>query len=250
MSRALFASAAVLALGSLFAACGGDSGSRRTIAITQLDEGCTPASVDLKAGEKVTFQVKNEGKHDREVEGIDGTKLEEVLVPSGRTRSINYTAPGSEGVQKVKCYVPAGDAAIIELRVSGKAEAGSEDGGDDAASAAKYATDKQPNATVDAELISYEIKADRPSVPSGPSKFIGRNTSGEVHELYVLREKDDGSYETAGEAEDIAAGESKDLVLDLPPGKYLLACLITPGEAGSTVDHFEKGMKLPFEVTD
>ena len=88
-------------LASFAAACGGDSGPRRTIKITQTDEGCTPASIDLATGEKVKFEVKNDGRKDREVEGIDGTKLEEVLVPSGRTRSLDYTAPGAAGTGNI-----------------------------------------------------------------------------------------------------------------------------------------------------
>ena len=114
---------APLALGtvivsSLFGACSGDDGTRRTIAITQTDDGCTPDKIDLATGEKVRFEVTNSGKKDREVEGIDGTKLEEVLVPSGKTRSLNFTAPGTAGTQKVKCYVPGGNTVLIELNVT------------------------------------------------------------------------------------------------------------------------------------
>ena len=42
--------------------------------------------------------------------------------------------------------------------------------------------------------------------------------------------------------------KSGEVTLDLPPGKYVLACLIAAGEAGSTKDHFAEGMKLDFEV--
>jgi plastocyanin len=111
----------VLFLASIVAACGGDDGERRIIAITQTDDGCTPDMIELTAGEKVKFEVTNDGKKDREVEGIDGTKLEEVLVPSGKTRTLNYTAPGSAGTQKVKCYVPGGNTVLIELNVTAAA---------------------------------------------------------------------------------------------------------------------------------
>jgi plastocyanin len=114
---ALFFGAAVAA-STFFAACGsGDSADRRTVQITQTDDTCTPASIDLAVGEKVKFEVKNEGKKDQEVEGIDGTKLEETLIPSGKTRSLNYTAPSEAGTQKVKCYTPGGASTIIELNV-------------------------------------------------------------------------------------------------------------------------------------
>ncbi|MBA4181795.1 MAG: hypothetical protein C0506_14490 [Anaerolinea sp.] len=115
-------SLSVSILGTLAAtgaiACGGDNGSRRVITITQTDDGCAPPSINLAVGEKVKFEVKNEGARDREVEGVDGTKLEEVLVPSGKTRSLNFTAPNEAGTGKVKCYVPGGNTTIIELKVS------------------------------------------------------------------------------------------------------------------------------------
>lgn len=109
---------AAVAASSFFAACGSDdSGDRRVIQITQSDDSCSPAAIDLAQGEKVKFEVKNEGKKDQEVEGIDGTKLEELLIPSGKTRSINYTAPREPGEQKVKCYAPGGASTILTLNV-------------------------------------------------------------------------------------------------------------------------------------
>lgn len=102
----------------LLAACGGgDDTDRRVIQIVQTDDSCTPDSIDLAAGEKVKFEVKNEGKKDKEVEGIEGTKVEEILVPSGKTRTLNYTAPKEAGTAKVKCYVPGGSNTIISLNI-------------------------------------------------------------------------------------------------------------------------------------
>jgi len=37
-------------------------------------------------------------------------------------------------------------------------------------------------------------------------------------------------------------------VKNLKPGKYELACLITPGEFGATVDHYQQGMHTEFIV--
>ncbi|MEP7215444.1 MAG: cupredoxin domain-containing protein [Anaerolineaceae bacterium] len=247
LSRIFSFGLAASALASLAVACGsGDGSPRRVIAITQTDGGCAPASIELTTGEKVKFEVKNDGKRDREVEGIDGTKLEEVLVPSGRTRSLDYTAPGVAGVGKIKCYIPGGNTTIIELVISGEAKA---DVGGDGAAGNSLKTTKPAQATVNVKLASFEVSADKLSVTNGATRFVATNASKtDVHELAVLRVKADGSYENTGEIEDIDPEKSGEITLDLPAGKYVLACLIVPGEAGSKEDHFKSGMKRDFEV--
>jgi hypothetical protein len=117
MSRfAIILGAAALAL-PLVAACGGDDADRRVIQVTQTDDGCTPDSIDLASGEKVKFEVANQGGRDKEFEGINGTKLDELLVPAGKTRNVNYTAPKSPGTTQIKCYIPGGATTLIALNV-------------------------------------------------------------------------------------------------------------------------------------
>jgi uncharacterized cupredoxin-like copper-binding protein len=229
----------------MVAACGGDDGPRRIVQIVQTDDACTPATIDLKAGERVTFEVKNEGKKDHEVEGIDGTKLEELLVPAGLTRKLNYTAPDSGGTQKIKCYIPGGSATIIEVTISG----GAGSAPTNVSESNSAVTTQAANATVNVDLTEFHVTPDVGSVAAGPTKFVAKNVSkAYIHELAVLRVKADGSFENAGEVEDVDPGKSGEIVLDLPKGKYVLACLIVPGEAGSTVDHYKEGMHVAFEV--
>lgn len=219
--------APVAAATVLFAACGGsrDTGPRRTVDITQTDEACTPDAITVTPGEKISFAVRNDGKKDREVEGVDGMKLEELIVPAGKQRSIDWTAPGKTGTQKMKCYVPGGSTVMVEVSV------------------------KNPSDTVNVKLIEFSVTADKASVTAGLTRFVAQNTSKSlIHELAVLRIKDDGSYDNLGEVENIDPGKSGQVVIDLPAGHYLLACLIAPGEAGSAVDHFKQGMKMEFEV--
>jgi len=101
----------------LLAACGDGGGDRRVITIVQSDGSCSPDSIGLKAGEKVTFEVRNESSDDQEIEGEDGTRLEELLVPSGKTRSIGFTAPGDPGTGTIKCYRPGGQETFIQLTI-------------------------------------------------------------------------------------------------------------------------------------
>jgi uncharacterized cupredoxin-like copper-binding protein len=109
--------------------------------------------------------------------------------------------------------------------------------------------DDGPKNEVQVTLTSFEVTSDRTSVPAGKTKFHAKNIHAEdVHELAVLRVKDDGSYENLGEVEDIDPGKGGDVTLDLKPGNYVLACLITPGEAGSAEDHFSRGMHTELMV--
>ncbi|MBI5948255.1 MAG: cupredoxin domain-containing protein [Chloroflexi bacterium] len=247
MSRFVPGFLGILALAVLAAACGGgDGGERRVIQLRQTDENCTPATLEVGAGEKVTFEVTNDGKKDAEIEGIDGMRLEELLVPSGKTRSQKWTAPGSAGVQKLKCYVPGGQSTIIEVTVAAKTGV---DVGGAADRASSRGTTKAPNATVTVDLTEYRVITDVASVAAGPTKFVARNQSkSEVHELAVLFVKADGSFDNMGEVEDIDPGKSGEIVLDLPKGKYVLACVIVPGEAGSKLDHYKEGMRLDWQV--
>jgi hypothetical protein len=114
--------AAATGVVALFAACTSSGEGGREVVITQSDDGCTPTRIDATPGEKLKLVVKNESGEDYEVEGIEGTKLEEIVVPSGKTRTPGYKVPGGEGgTYKIKCYVPSGPSTIIEVVAGGGA---------------------------------------------------------------------------------------------------------------------------------
>lgn len=103
----------MVGVAGVLAACGGGGG--REIAIVATDDVCAPTTVRATAGERVTFVVRNNAGGDREFEGEDGTRLEEVLIPAGRTRRINYTVPNGTATQTFKCYIPGGPETLVEL---------------------------------------------------------------------------------------------------------------------------------------
>jgi plastocyanin len=103
---------------ALFAACGSSGAGGREIDITQRDDGCTPTAVSVSPGEKLNFVVKNDSSKDSEIEGVEGTSLEELEIPEGKTRSAGYDVPKGAGTHKVKCYQPDGVSTIIELSAS------------------------------------------------------------------------------------------------------------------------------------
>lgn len=225
-------------------ACESSGAGGREIAVTQGDDGCTPTVIEATPGEKLDLRVKNETGNTYEIEGIEGTNLEEVLVPEGRTRSVGYDVPDEGGVSKVKCYIPGGVSTIIEIRA---AVTGT---GEETTDAAEERTDSvEADATVTVGLTEYKVTSDVDSVEAGSIRFKATNNSKSmVHELAVLRVEDDGSLENRGEIEDIELGAGGFVTIDLDPGRYQLACLLVPGEAGSTTDHYQEGMWTEFEV--
>lgn len=243
---------AIAAFASL--ACSGSGEGGREIVITQTDEGCTPESVDVATGEKLNLTGRNESGQTYELEGTNGTELEEILIPEGKTRSVGYTVPGDEGTYDVKCYQPGGASTIIALVATSEGEGGeSAEGGEaeelDGELEIVGGNDDPADNSVDVELTEYKIELTKSSVAPGNIQFAATNSSAEeTHELAVLRVEDDGAKEVVGEIEDIPAGVSGSINLHLESGKYELACLIVPGEAGSEVDHYEEGMHTDLVV--
>lgn len=112
LCRLLAGATILLVLG---AACSSSGAGGREVQIVQKDDGCTPTSISVTAGEKVKLVVKNESSHDYEIEGIEGTKFEELIIPEGKTRTPGYSVPNDAGTHRFKCYVPGGASTIIEL---------------------------------------------------------------------------------------------------------------------------------------
>ncbi len=250
-SSGLIAAAVLVAFA---AACTSSGAGGREVNITQTDDGCTPASIPVTPGEKLKLVVKNDSNKDYEIEGIDGTKLEELVVPQGRTRTPGYTVPGGAGVHKLKCYVPGGASTIIELVAGGTGGAvggatPSEGNIEGVQPEQAAGSQNQPDTTIAVGLDDFTVTPDKMSVKAGAIRFIATNISKDaVHELAVLKIKSNGSFEIMGEIEDIAAEQGGSLVLDLTPGAYKLACLIAPGEAGSQVNHYQQGMHTDITV--
>ncbi len=120
-------------------------------------------------------------------------------------------------------------------------------------------------ATIDVTLSEWIVEPDASSADAGEIEFVGDNQGGETHELVVVRAASAESLPTdadgavvedelpegalIGEIEDIEAGSSKAVTLDLEPGGYVLFCNITEEDASGAVEsHFEEGMHSDFEA--
>ena len=90
---------------------------------------------------------------------------------------------------------------------------------------------REPSTDTTCDVTSAEA-------PSGTVRFAVQNTGSQVTEFYVLGE--DG-LQVLGEVENIGPALSRDLVVQVPPGAYELAC--KPGMVGD-------GIRTSFTVTD
>jgi uncharacterized cupredoxin-like copper-binding protein len=75
-----------------------------------------PKVIKVAPGQEVTFVVKNEGDQDHEFES-DEAGIEEVIIPGGRERRVNWTAPSRPGTFPVYCDLPGHREAGMELTV-------------------------------------------------------------------------------------------------------------------------------------
>lgn len=125
---------------------------------------------------------------------------------------------------------------------------------------------------VNVVLSEWIVEPEPDSVEAGEITFLADNQGGEPHELVVVEAAsadelplaEDGSFDEAafgeenvlGEVEDVAAGDTEELTLDLEPGSYVLLCNIVeePGEMDEMDEmeephrHFAQGMHASFTV--
>jgi len=114
------------------------------------------------------------------------------------------------------------------------------------------------------ELQEWAVAADPSTASAGAVTFSVDNVGAEVHEFVViatdlgpteLPTEDDGSVSETGEGmevvdeiEDIPAGDSQELEVDLEAGSYLLICNIVEEEDGEVESHYQMGMRSSFTV--
>jgi iron uptake system component EfeO len=122
--------------------------------------------------------------------------------------------------------------------------------------------------TIRVDLQEWAVVPDTASAPAGEVTFEIENTGEETHEFVVIRTDlavtdlptaDDGSVDEEGaglevidEVEDLAAGASETLTVDLEAGQYALICNIVEEEGEMEMEmpqgpsHFQNGMRTEF----
>jgi uncharacterized cupredoxin-like copper-binding protein len=125
--------------------------------------------------------------------------------------------------------------------------------------------DDDGGAEVDVVLSEFIVDPAAESVEAGEVTFALDNQGGETHEFVVVEAAsaddlpvdDDGAFDeeafgednVLGEVEDIEAGDTAELTLDLESGDYVLLCnIVEEEEDGEVESHFAEGMHTTFTV--
>jgi uncharacterized cupredoxin-like copper-binding protein len=144
-----------------------------------------------------------------------------------------------------------GAIVVAVIAVGAVSLAGSLGGNDGSAkkSAAAPRAAASPG-VVDVRLTDFKIKPATSSAPAGKVTFVAANAGATKHEMVVIRtDKPAGALLKGSEAsetgavdeiEDIGAGKTQRLSVDLKPGHYALICNL-PG-------HYKAGMFADFTV--
>ncbi len=121
--------------------------------------------------------------------------------------------------------------------------------------------------TASVALSEFKVVADPSSIPAGEITFGVSNIGEETHEVVLIRtdlapdalpKTDDGSFDeedldVVDEIEDMEAGSSEELTVELAAGSYVLACNLVEEEEedGETIveAHYQEGMHTAFEVS-
>lgn len=143
---------------------------------------------------------------------------------------------------------------VAALMIVGLAACGSDNGGGGGAATSSVSVTER----------EWEVAPDPTSADAGEVTFSVSNEGTEIHEFVVVKTDlasgdlptvEDGSVDEEGEGiepvdeiEDIAAGSSQELKVDLESGHYVVLCNIVEKENGETEPHYAKGMRTDFTV--
>jgi uncharacterized cupredoxin-like copper-binding protein len=121
--------------------------------------------------------------------------------------------------------------------------------------------DDDEGAEVDVVLSEFIVDPSEDSVEAGEVTFAIDNQGSETHEFLVVEAAsaddlpvdDDGAFDeeadgVVDEVEDIEAGDTAELTLDLEAGDYVLLCNVVEEEDGEAESHFAEGMHADFTV--
>ena len=221
------------------------------------------APVQIEKGERVRMYVLNAGPSIWSAFHVIGTVFDRTVVEGqvGRSAQTINLAPSQGGwvefdVEEEGTYpfvthafgdMVKGALGVLATRNAPKAAGHGAPAPESSAGHGSGHGGAAVDADVNVTLGDMWIKADTSSVKAGEVSFAVKNEGMTMHGMataVVPVAADGGMLDDEallGKGEELAAGESGVITVDLKPGRYELVCFV-PG-------HYAAGQKLAFEVT-
>jgi nitrite reductase (NO-forming) len=199
------------------------SGQATTIEVDMVDIAFNPAEVRIPANTAVTIHAVNSGALPHTLTIPDVADTGEV--PAGSAHDLQVNLPPGE--YPFHCAIPGHEAAgmvgtlIVEEgaapAVSGGAAASPAAGGQAAA----------PSGPVEVDMVDLAFNPTELTIPANTDVTIHAVNSGALPHTFTIPDVVD-----TGE---LAAGDSKDVTVNLPPGEYDFHCAVPGHEAAGMV---------------
>ena len=232
-------------------ACSSSGAGGRKVEISQADDGCTPTTISVTAGEKLNLvdqerqqqrrirsggHRRHEARGGRRPRGQDAQRRLHRAVRRRRSEAQVLRARRHVHHHRTR---PCKRWYLRSRRITGVVPGRWRNHGE--------------------RRFRYVGCGHAGRVRHHRRQAIGEGRQDSVHR----HQREQGSGPRAGRAEDETRtapsttwarsrtsirSSGGTVTLDLAPGAYELACLIAPGEAGSTVDHYQQGMHSDFTV--
>jgi hypothetical protein len=110
---------------------------------------------------------------------------------------------------------------------------------------------------VHVQLSNFDVDLSRDEITAGEVHLLVEHEEerahrgdqpGESHDVVVLRELEGGRAEVIDRTEQLHAGDTQWLVMELGPGEYTLLCSVVEDVQGEVVSHDGEGMRTTLRV--
>lgn len=268
------------ALASGLAACGDDDDEDASASASASEPADGGGEGDLAAYCENVLEIETAGEPDIDFETSTPEEIAQAAMDFAGEKMVEPAhAAGEAAPEEIREDVEILVAAVDEVAETGDFAAAF----DDEVEAASQRVHEFDLANcdwsaVDVTAVDYGYEGIKSSYPAGPTSFEFTNEGEEMHELIVIRKKDDttesfddllalpqdqaqAKVDTLGSVFAAPGEDGEYTVVDLEPGEYLAICFIPKGftpevaeaaESGGEVPdgppHFTQGMRVEFTV--
>jgi plastocyanin/mono/diheme cytochrome c family protein len=200
------------------------SGQATTIEVDMVDIAFNPAEVRIPANTDVTIHAVNSGAlpHTLTIPDVGDTGE----VPAGASHDLQVNLPAGE--YAFHCAIPGHEAAgMVGKLIVEEGGAPAVSGGAAASPGAEGGQAAAPSGPVEVDMVDLAFNPTELTIPANTDVTIHAVNSGALPHTFTIPDVVD-----TGE---LAAGDSKDVTVNLPPGEYDFHCAVPGHEAAGMV---------------